>query len=836
MSRTPSSRAGTGGGAPDSAAKREGPLSRAFAWTVVHLRLLFVLAWIAAAVLTTAFLPSADEAQGSSLSSLVPRHSAAVAAEEEINRLFDYPLFSRIQIVQRAPGGLSRDAQARVISRAVDLDTGKLKQRYPSLLGAIPVLNTARLMPGSRESSTTAVTYLFVDPNLDIYAQRAAAEDYARAEVSRPDDHLVGVTGAIPARAEEGDRVTTALPWVELATIALIALMVGVHFRSVGAPLLTLVAAGVAYLVTMPVLVWLGRRTGTPVPQEIEPLVVVLLLGIVTDYSIFFLSGMRARLAEGRPPVLAAKSTAGELARIILTAGMVVVAATAALVMTSLTFFRALGPGLAITVTIGLLVSVTFVPAMMGLLGRALFWPTAPPRATVPVSPAAGSRPLPLDAESRAAPETPAQPAARTWRATVVRAVTVKPVAAAVAVVILGGLMYAASFLRDAGLGISLTDELPANAEAARAADAAGRGFAPGITSPSEIVVQRDGITSETSPLARLTLLVSKEPGVAGVVGPGTLPPRVTPSVFLAQNGSAARMAVFLSPDPLGVEGLEALRHLQARMPSLVNRAGLPAATFGIAGDSALAGETVDRTVDALGAIVIAALVADFVLLAIFLRALVAPLYLLATSGLVVAASLGLTALVFQARLGHPGLTYYVPFAAAVLLLALGSDYNVFVVGRIWQEAKAMPLREAIRVAAPRAGRAIGVAGLALAGSFALLAVIPLVPFREFAFAMAVGVLIDSFVVRSLLVPALMTLFGRASHWPGGGPSLPEPQPERSGRAAAPEARATRARGGTVRPGQSPPPPPPGGMPEAERPRPRGRSGAGPPQPVPPPP
>jgi len=137
-----------------------------------------------------------------------------------------------------------------------------------------------------------------------------------------------------------------------------------------------------------------------------------------------------------------------------------------------------------------------------------------------------------------------------------------------------------------------------------------------------------------------------------------------------------------------------------------------------------------------------------------------------------------LTTLVFQIWLGHPGLTYYVPFAAAVLLVALGSDYNVFVVGRIWQENRTLPLRDAIRVAAPRASRAIGVAGLALAGSFALLALVPLVPFREFAFAMAVGVLIDSFLVRSLLVPSLMTLFGRFSHWPGmPKASLPEPTP-----------------------------------------------------------
>jgi putative drug exporter of the RND superfamily len=120
--------------------------------------------------------------------------------------------------------------------------------------------------------------------------------------------------------------------------------------------------------------------------------------------------------------------------------------------------------------------------------------------------------------------------------------------------------------------------------------------------------------------------------------------------------------------------------------------------------------------------------------------------------------------------------TYYVPFAVATLLLALGSDYNVFVVGRIWQEAKQRPLREAIEVAVPQASSAITVAGLAMLGSFALLALVPLLPFRQFAFAMVVGILIDTFIVRSLLVPSLIGLFGRTSYWPRR-PPVPESAP-----------------------------------------------------------
>jgi len=107
-----------------------------------------------------------------------------------------------------------------------------------------------------------------------------------------------------------------------------------------------------------------------------------------------------------------------------------------------------------------------------------------------------------------------------------------------------------------------------------------------------------------------------------------------------------------------------------------------------------------------------------------------------------------------------------VPLGIGVLLLALGSDYNIFIVGGIWEEARAYPLREAINRAVPRATHAINIAALTLAASFALLAIVPLTTFRQFAFAMAVGVLIDSFLVRTYLVPSLITLVGKANFWP----------------------------------------------------------------------
>jgi len=745
---------------------KAGRMARGYARAVVALRFLLLPAWIAAAVAATISLPAFDTTATSGLGSIVPEHSTAVATEKRALREFQLPLLSRVAVVQRNPRGLPLLTQLQAVARAVRIDlVGDAHD--PAIRGALPLLNTLRLIPASHESSTTAITYLFLDPGLGLYGEDAAARRFVQREFNEKDDALVGLTGSIPARVEQADRINSALPFVELATVLFIVLVVGLYFRAIGAPLVVLAAASIAYLVATHLLAWLGERAGIDVPSELEPLIVVLLLGVVTDYAIFFLSGTRHRLAEVRSAPEAVRGTVAEFAPIILTAGLIVSAATGTLVVASLRFFRALGPGLAVTVLVGLVVAVTFIPAALAIFGRLLFWPRIPPRPE-PAPAAAGEEVASEVARDdlHEAPETAVARSARSWRERAVRFITARPVALLVSAGVIFGLLVAASGVRQMHLEISLSEELPANATASRAAVAAGKGFAPGILSPTEIVIHGDGVAGEFDALGRLQDLIERQPGVAGVYGPATVPLRPVSSVFLADDGNAARYVAILGSPPLGVRGIRTLEALRDRMPALLAGAGLKGASAGFAGDSALASETIDRTVGDLGRIAVAALLVNLILLMIFLRAFVAPLYLLAASALALAASLGLTTYVFQHVLGRDGITYYVPFAAAVLLVALGSDYNVFVVGRIWEEARRVPLRDAIRIAVPRASRAIAVAGIAMAGSFALLAVVPLVPFREFAFTMVVGILLDSFLVRSLLVPSLISVFGTASHWP----------------------------------------------------------------------
>ena len=202
-------------------------------------------------------------------------------------------------------------------------------------------------------------------------------------------------------------------------------------------------------------------------------------------------------------------------------------------------------------------------------------------------------------------------------------------------------------------------------------------------------------------------------------------------------------------------------------MPALLRGAGLSGARVAYGGQTALADDTVTRVLDDLARVASSPCWSTCCCSRSSCARSSRRCTSCASSILGLLATLGADTLFFQGVLGQDDLTYYVPFAAAVLLVALGSDYNVFVAGRIWEEARRMRLREAIAVAAPQAARAVTVAGLALASSFALLAIVPLRSFREFAFVMAVGVLIDTFIVRTLLVPALTSLFGERAWWPG---------------------------------------------------------------------
>ena len=791
-----------------------GLLARGYAFVVVGLRWFIIAGGIAAVAVAIVFLPTLN-AGSSGLSNLIPPGSAAAHAEADASRLFGFPIDAAVAIVQRNPHGLPAATLDRSVRQAVAVDrtlagqssqfaqaaaaaealakaaqtgpaqllTGPVSPGppggIPGLAGVFPLPNATGLLPATAEHSTTVITFLYFRPGTSFGAQTAGANAYIRWYLNQPSDDVIGVTGPIPAEYAQSQIVSHDLWWVELFTVLAIAVIVGLRFRSAGAPLAALACAGTAYVLAVRIVAWTAQRMGVSLPPDLEPVLVVLLLGVSTDYSVFFLDGMRTRLAQGLPRLRAARLATAEYSPIIVVAGLIVAGATASLAVARTTLLQAFGPGLALTVLTAMVVSMTLGPALMAVFGGMIFSPVLTRRRR---------RPRAVERGNIAA--TPARLAAT------------KPVALLIVAACTAGLLGAAWGARDLRLGSPLIRELPASATAVRASTAASDGFAPGILSPTEILVIGPGVARQTAALARLQHELAGQPGVAEVAGPASLPsPASVPgsvaalNPMLASSGNAARFVVVEKTDPLDATAISRVRALQDRLPALGRSAGLtgengltgangpaglsgpPGVRFEVAGQTALTGDSINSIFADLGRVVLAIMLVTLILLALFLRSLLAPVYLLAASILAVFATLGLSLLICQHFLGTGSMVYFVPFAAGVLLISLGSDYNVFVVGRIWEEARRRPVPDAVAVAAPQASRAITTAGVALAASFAMLAVIPLEQFRQLAITMAVGVIIDAIAVRSLLVPALVALFGRLGMWPGARQVTAEAEP-----------------------------------------------------------
>ena len=718
----------------------------AYARLVVALRWPILVAWAAAAVYVALNVATPTSSPGD-LVSLVPKHAPALEAARRAASAFDVPFGAEVSVVERDPHGLSVQEQRRAVGQALAIDrpAGGGDPRFVVL----PVTNTAGAVPGSRESSTAVISYFQFPPATSLSGRMEAVGRYM-ADARRAGAPVVGRTGILPAQLHEGTIVEDALPWVEAATILMVALVVGLKFRSFGAPAMTLGTVGIAYLMALRATERLSEANGVAVPDILKPLMVALVLGIVTDYTIFYASTMQSLLTNGVERVPAARQTTAQITPIVVAGGAILAASLASLQVAQLSFFRAVGPGLAVSVLVALVAAVTLVPAAMAVFGRALYWPSLP------------------------AADSPVEPEGRNLRSRLAHLQARRPLGFVVAAACVAVLAAAAWQLPNLRLGFTSVHGLPADAQERQAAEAVSRAFAPGMLAPTEVLVQGVGSDDALS-LIRLQAAIRRQPGVAAVAGPAQQLGRTDVTAF--RQGDAARYIVAFDADPHGATAIADVSRLRDRLPGLAGSAGLDGARVSVTGDTALGDDTISAMGSDLIRVAVVVLLVNLVMLALYLRALVAPVLLVLASVLSVAAAMGITVWVFQTFLGYGELTYYVPFAAAVLLVSLGSDYNVFIAGRVWQEARDRPVREALAEAAPQAAGAIRTAGITLALSFALLAIIHVRAFWEFAFAMAIGILIETFVVRPLLVPALVALFGEAAGWPGNRLRPPEPAP-----------------------------------------------------------
>ena len=284
--------------------------------------------------------------------------------------------------------------------------------------------------------------------------------------------------------------------------------------------------------------------------------------------------------------------------------------------------------------------------------------------------------------------------------------------------------------------------------------------------SPPSVTPSADAVALQAKMAAARTQLPDELDVLAAAFKPADLyaPPDLR-SAYISGDGKVARLYITTSTNPYDTQSFQTVRDLRTLLTTDPGSFGSSVQSYvgGATAEFADVQDTISADFLRVAAITI---VGILIVLILLLRALVAPVYLVLTVLLWYAMSLSVSAFILQHLFGQPGMNYFIPLMVFVLLVALGSDYNIFLMSRVREESETRELLPGIRVASARTGTVITSAGLILAGTFGALVTSPLQLLFQVGLAVALGVLIDTFVVRSLLVPAITAFIGERAWWP----------------------------------------------------------------------
>ncbi len=602
-----------------------------------------------------------------------------------------------------------------------------------------------------------------------------------RATISRdapPPGLSVHLAGAVAINVDQQNKSGSTDSEIQYLSLAFIIVLLLLVFRALLAPLVTLIPALFAVLISGP-LVAEAAHHGLKVSPLAQILLIVLVLGAGTDYGLFLVFRVRENLRSGldkKQAVIAAVERVGES---ITFSAATVVAALLSLLFATFEFYSNLGIPLAIGIVVMLLAGLTLLPALLSVFGRAVFWPSKTQAGT-------GK--------------------AGVWGRVAVRIVSRPAATLMTGLVVFGGLAIAVTAYTPSGFGGNTS--APAGSDSAAGTAILSAHFPNTSANPTNIIYRlRQPAWTDPQVLATAHSQLAASGLFTGITGPlnpngGELtaaqltslhdklgPPQLLPPA--APAGAAISPAayqlyraesLYVSPDGLTVQFETGLRAGDASTTAAMNAVpavrataasvmrNIGAADYGVGGQAPAIYDISSISNSDLAHVIPIAIVVIGILLALVMRSLVAPLYLILSVGLSYLAALGLSVLLFVDIAGDGGLVFFLPFLMFVFLLALGEDYNILVMSRIREEAQLLPLREAVSRALVATGTTVTSAGLVLGGTFSVFAIVGAqqgsTQFRDVGAGLALGVLMDTFLVRTLLVPSTVILLGRWNWWP----------------------------------------------------------------------
>ncbi|MFH8935223.1 MMPL family transporter [Streptomyces griseosporeus] len=571
----------------------------------------------------------------------------------------------------------------------------------------------------------------------DLGEELPAALDAVRAATGDVPGAEARIAGPAASQADLSDAfagIDGLLLGVALGAVLLILLLV---YRSVLLPFLIILSSVFALGLACAVVYALAERDVVRVDGQVQGILSILVIGAATDYALLLAARFREELAARGDRVAAAVAAVRRSSGAITASAATVALGLMALLASDLTNNRALGPVGAIGIVCAVLATLTFLPAVLALLGRVAYWPSRP---KPPQESAEGS-----GVWRRAAGIVSARPR-RVW---VVTALLLAVCAA-----------FSPSL---SAKGVPLDEIFVNDAPSVAAQRTLGEHFPGGSGNPA-IVIADSGRAEEVTAAARSTEGVANAGAVSASGRAGSGKPLVA--------DGRVRIDVTLKAAADSDAAKETVERLREKVHAVPGAGALVGGYTAQQYDTQLTAAH-DRTL-----IVPIVLAVILLILTVLLRSLLVPVLLVATVGLNFLATLGVSALVFQHLLGFSGTDASVPLYGFVFLVALGVDYNIFLMSRVREEALAHGNRQGVLRGLTSTGGVITSAGVVLAATFAALMVIPLAFLVQIAFIVAFGVLLDTLVVRSLLVPALMIDIGPRAWWPSTLAREVEPHPK----------------------------------------------------------
>ena len=518
------------------------------------------------------------------------------------------------------------------------------------------------------------------------------------------------------------------------ATVVLVLVLLGAIYRSVLVALSPLIVVFFAYTITQG-FVYLLAKGGETVSSNSTSILVVLMFGVGTDYCLLLVSRYREELRRLEDKHEAMAHALARSGPAILASGLTVTLAMLVLRLADSGNTSSLGPVAAIGVFSAMVAGLTLLPALLTIFGRRGFWPR---KATVEYD-----------------PQHVTEVRQGIWRRVGDR-VLARPLPA---LLVTAGVFIAGTFgLLAYEVDYSTTTFFKKEVDAVEGFEILGEEFPQGTLAPTTLLVERDNGPVTQADVAKGVQAVQGVDDVAGAA----------PTGRSSRDGMIASVDVVLNSDPLEKQSLDVTPELRDAVADLgPGLSGLVGGTTAINYDFDKATQEDFRLIAPLALLLIA------IILAILLRALVAPLVLIASVILSFLCTLGISILFIRFVVGDAGLDASIPTFAFIFLVSLGIDYTIFLMARVREEARQHGTREGMLRAIAATGPVITSAGIILAGTFSVLMTLPVTFTFDLGFMVAIGILLDTFIVRTIMVPAAVELLGDKVWWPstaeGGG-------------------------------------------------------------------